>query len=152
MNRYLISKVQYLAALYALLMPIFAFAATNNATMTVGKVIITESCISIPFQEYGYSSGDFGSYSPTGLTGGETVVDLFDLYCGSIRESQLEVDGFSVDPGQLWLASVKCNGITLSASAASFSYASGLAVWTWSSQFGLSALVGENVSCSIVHN
>jgi hypothetical protein len=98
---------------------------------------------------------DIGVYSPTGLTGGRTVVAIVDqthIDCG-VTQSYLTVEGFTSDPGSSWLTSITCNGVKLSASAmTSYSYTSSAseAVWTWSTHFGLSN--GAQVSCTIVHS
>jgi hypothetical protein len=64
----------------------------------------------------------------------------------------LEVSGFSSNPGQSWLSSVTCNGVTNSGSTAGFSYSSGVATWEWVRLFGLFSEIGLSVSCTIVHS
>ena len=145
--------------------PIVAFATNDNGTLTVGKQatflpppINVWACIS----GYEPSGPPLGSYSPTGLTGGEIVASLTDLDTGTssacnniAKNSFLNVSGFSVDPGQAWITSVTCNGIAKTGiSASSYSYSSGTAIWTWNdSDFGLiSKSSGANVSCTISHN
>lgn len=135
-----------------------AMAHTENGTLTVGRY--TESCgspqISFFFVD-GYSTGlSIGSYSPTGLIGGETVIEIADelsISCPNHSTlSLLEVSGFSSNPGSSWLTSVTCNGVTNDASAASYSYNSGVAEWVWSQLFGLAEENGTNVGCTIIHN
>ena len=67
--------------------------------------------------------------------------------------ASLEISGFSVDPGQDWLTSIDCNGVTNNGSSATFfSYSGGKAVWQWRTLFGLEAKNGSNVSCTITHS
>jgi hypothetical protein len=99
----------------------------------------------------GYDPGELGgTYSPTGLTGGETVAAILDNGgTNCFPESiQFSVSGFTSNPGATWLTSITCNGIEETGSTASFSYLSGSA-WVWndvSFGFGL-----DTVSCSIVY-
>jgi hypothetical protein len=143
------------SALIALAVTPPAIAASDNATLTIGRVTAPLGGCPV-YKISGYvGSGGPGSYSPTGLTGGQAVAQLADHHCGgNALATTLSVTGFSVDPGQLWLTSVTCNGVTKTAAAASFSYSSGNARWTWSAaSFGLlTPPVGTNVSCTIVHN
>lgn len=74
--------------------------------------------------------------------------------CADGHQTQVKVSGFSIDPGQAWLTSVTCNGITKTGvSASSFSYSGGIAVWTWATgNFGFkSKAVGSNVACTVTH-
>jgi hypothetical protein len=134
---------------------VIPFTSTDNGTLTVGH--ITPTCPGGPgLQEiYGYASGLYGSYSPTGLTGGGTVTAVADNtpfgVCSYSALSILSVT-ISPNPGSSWLSSIKCNGVTKTGSSGSFSYSSGIALWSWSTQFGFSSKNGMNVSCSIVHN
>ena len=136
---------------------------SDSGTLTPGK---TSSCVTIPpsgptiyLVEIGFISGSIGTYSPTGLTGGEAVNALVDDGeqvggCGPVSPSTslLGVKGFSSNPGSSWLISVTCNGVEKLSSVASFNYVSGTdyATWTWSSVFGF--VDNEQVSCTIVHN
>jgi hypothetical protein len=133
-------------------LPTNALAATDNATLKVGRLSTPGCGGTIHFS--GYQNGNFGSYSPATLTGGETVADVYEGDCNlHPTKAELRITGFSVDPGQLWLTSITCNGVALSASSATYSYGGGLAFWSWNTVWGLYALsVGTNVSCSITHN
>jgi hypothetical protein len=139
-------------ALY-LLCTSLVLAATDNGTLTKGDVVFTVVCgPPVPLLA-GYGPS-WGSYSPTGLTGGKTVRGIYDTKgCAGSATAVLEVQGFSSDPGTSWLTSVTCNGVTKLQSAASYTYTSGTAKWSWSSSpFGFFALTnGTNVSCSITH-
>jgi hypothetical protein len=130
-----------------------ALASTDNATLHVGSESPGGNCGGIIPEDFGYDSL-FGSYSPTGLTGGETVAGVIDIQACGVTSGILSVSGFSSDLGKLWLTSITCNGVTKTASAATnYSYSSGTASWTWSaSAFGFSSKVGTNVSCSITHS
>lgn len=131
------------------LSPMIAFATSDDGTITVGESVGGNLCI------YVYS-GSIGSYSPTGLTGGKTVADLFDAWAGStcgLGSGYLFVSGFSSNPGQSWLTSVTCNEVARTgAMASSYSYASGTAEWNWVPEpFGFRFDVGEQLGCTIVH-
>jgi hypothetical protein len=133
-----------------------AIASSDTGTLLVGHG--TFPCLPIPpggsSPVYGYDAS-FGSYSPTGLTGGKTVVLIWDFHVGNcgVNHSNLEINGFSSDPGSSWLTSITCNGVSNPQSSASgYSYSGGAAIWAWSQFFGLSSKVGSNVSCTIVHN
>lgn len=138
------------------LIPVVAFADSDAGTITVGSAVTESLCF------YGYPGGteDMGSYSPTGLTGGETVHALYDQYTGPHEcitpLARFEVSGFSSNPGQSWLTSVTCNGVTMTgAAAAAYSYGtfgSGVAEWDWRSAFGFILKVGAQLSCTIVHS
>lgn len=134
------------------------FVSTDNGTLTVGSIqfICSPSGLRI---EIGYGTGAFGSYSPAGLTGGNTVInaisDIVPINCNTPPFSTLVVSGFSSNPGSGWLSSITCNGVNNTGSSASFSYTNGTAAWNWdpSKQFGFgSKPIGSNVSCSIIHN
>ena len=127
-----------------------AFASSDTGTLAVSTHILRCNG-TIAIVGRGFINGEFGSYSPTGLNGGDTVGGLFDEYntCGFPTSSWFEVDGFSSDPGSTWLTSVTCGSVEKTASTAGYSYASGVAAWEWSTQFGFSS---GNVSCTIVHN
>jgi hypothetical protein len=134
--------------------PKLAVASTSDSgTLTVGRAGGHCSSMGL-FADAGYGSGAFGSYSPTGLTGGDTVFGLLDQHSSCFgNTSTLDVTGFSSDPGSGWLVSVSCNGVTNSASSANYVYSAGEASWSWTTLFGFSSLAnGTNVSCTIVHN
>lgn len=132
-----------------------SFAASDIATLTKGTTGSGGACST---GYWGFSSGvgGFGSYSPTALTGGNTVAHVFDYLsvfgCGSA--AVLQVSGFSADPGSSWLTSITCNGVTRSQPTAIHSYGAGIAVWRWNANlFGFISLPnGTNVGCTIVHN
>lgn len=134
-----------------------AMASSDGGTLQVGRE--TEVCAGEALNILdGYSSAlSFGSYSPTGLTGGTSVSELVDHAqfhgaCGGTG-SGLTISGFSSNPGSTWLTSVTCNGVTNDASAAiTYTYSGGVAEWAWTQQFGLAPKDGSNVSCTIVHS
>lgn len=129
-----------------------AVAATDNGTLTVGHYqFFLIGCD--PLGWSGYPAQGTGSYSPIGLSGGKTVTAVEEYICNWPQNVSLTVSGFSSNPGQSWLTSATCNGITNSSSSASFNYSNGKASWSWSTTFGLAwKPFGANVSCSIVHN
>jgi hypothetical protein len=133
-----------------------ALASSDSGTLTPGSKLSGCNLTGGKQSFVGYVNGlGIGVYSPTGLTGGRTVVAITDqtrIECG-VTNSYLAVDGFSSDPGSSWLSSVTCNGVKFLASAVtSYSYdsPSGNATWVWTQQFGLSD--GAQVSCTIVHS
>lgn len=140
-----------------------ALASSDTATLTVGHFTLVAGIIDTCESGYG-SGGPVGSYSPTGLTGGEIVQTILDAdivsadSCTDVEvithTSSLIVSGFSIDPGQTWVTSITCNGVEKTgASASSFSYSSGTATWHWPSDFSLiSKPSGTNVSCTISHS
>jgi len=146
-------------------LPAIALSANDIGTLTIGKAGPTPIDASAWLCLSGYTgSGGIGSYSPTGLTGGKTVVSLYDVnvvagpFCNTTpfiysHNSTLRVSGFSIDPGQAWITSVTCNGIAKTGvSASTFTYSGGNATWGWSSDFNLiSKSSGTNVGCTISH-
>ena len=135
-----------------------AAASSNSGTLTVGEenVGFCPSAPHLPSTLYGYSQFlPLGSYSPTGLTGGESVIEVVDevtLECSLPSFSSLLVSGFSSTPNAEWLTSIECNGVTNTGSGSNqFSYSNGTASWSWNTVFGLSSKNGSNVSCTLVH-
>jgi hypothetical protein len=131
-------------------------AATDNGSLTIGRVEDNICWLGGPVYS-GYNAGavPYGSYSPTGLTGGKTVIGISELtVCGAA--TGLGISGFSADPGSNWLTSITCNGATLVPGAPGFSYSynSGTANWMWLTvPFGFAGKsVGSVVGCSITHN
>lgn len=128
-------------------------SSSDSATLTAGhessgcggaaRIVIT-----------GFTSGSFGSYSPTALTGGESVSGVTDSTsygCSSVYRSLAVISGFSSNPGKSWLISITCNGVDLTgAGSANFSYLSGQAYWNWTTPFGFTS--GSVYSCTITHD
>lgn len=103
-----------------------------DATMTEGSDVD-------PFDPsiyyYGYNYGGYGSMSSTSIAGGYTLLILIDSYDGS---STCHISGFGSDPGQSFFTSVTVGGVSkTSASASSYTYSTGTAIWSWASLFGL---------------
>jgi hypothetical protein len=151
MKRALLAAIASSAAVSSL-----AQAITDNGTLTIGHVVYATACGWADLIFSGYASGGttpFGSYSPTGLTGGTVVSAIMNYGCFFPTVAAVSVTGFATNPGQLWLASITCNGITKTgASAVSYSYSGGKAQWNWNDSFGFGHKpAGSNVSCSIVH-
>jgi len=134
-----------------------AMASSDTGTLLVAQKLVRCNAGASFNSFFGYSASlSFGSYSPTGLTGGNTVTAVYDEIvfptCGGGAGSSLAVSGFSSNPGSTWLTSITCNGVTNNESSKTFfSYSSGVASWFWGSQFGLQSKSGSNVSCTIVH-
>ena len=137
------------------IVPMLASAASDNATLSVahGFVLLPPSnrCV---LAGYGYLYGTYGSYSPTGLTGGDAVFRIDDEYTcpgTTYLESTLEVQ-FSSNPGSSWLTSITCNGIEKTGGTATYGFADNIGFWSWTNSFGLSGKSGSDVGCTIVHN
>jgi len=129
------------------------FADTTAGTLKAGSVRVIDICGNQPEQFSGYSAGFIGSYSPTGLTGGETVVTIMDTGATTCFPSSIQfgVSGFTSNPGTTWLTSITCNGIEKTGSTASFTYNSGTATWKWDNEsFGF--VLDDTYSCSIVYS
>lgn len=75
----------------------------------------------------------FGSRSPTTLTTGKGLGDLYDYrdigapYFASV----IAITGFTTDPGASYLYDVTVGGVTKLASTALYGYSAGTAYWTW---------------------
>jgi hypothetical protein len=135
-------------------MPLLASAADDNATLMVGfRTIPICGDGAPPLLQSGYASNTIGSYSPTGLTGGEVVSFLYDIKgpC-SANGGFIFISGFASNPGKSWLTSVICNGIQNNSALATYSYSNGQAGWGWSQPFGFLNKLGSNVSCTVSHN
>jgi hypothetical protein len=133
---------------------------SDSGTMTVGATL--ELCHGLPyFETQGYeTSPALGTYSPLGLTGGETVVVLMNnvvfptpLGCPALGSSYAYffATGFSSNPGSSWLISITCDGVTLPGSSATFDYGAG-AAWIWNGSLFTLPGNGMQTSCIIQHN
>lgn len=152
-----IRSLLLLTMIGSFVVPPVARAATDTGTLTVGLSPPVACSSGSFFLTAGFGAGGFGSYSPTGLTGGQTLVSLFDLVScpAGVGGSVLQVSGFSSDPGVNWLASVTCGSVTNFAGSGSYIYdnGTGTALWTFSTPLGFyRALVPITVSCTIEHN
>jgi hypothetical protein len=123
-----------------------AMAATDNSTLTVGSKYGGPG---YPITFYGYGSG-YGSLSPSTLTGGKTV----SIWDDKETLGTLSISGFSSNPGQSWLTSAGCTGLTTKTGAsASYTWNSslGTATWAWTGAFGFATKNGTAVACTIKH-
>ena len=138
-------------------------SVSDTGNLVVG--FLDYSCV--PFggtgeiENFGYSTGSYGSYSPATLTGGPVVIGLYTEWSGAGGPScpfssipfvgWLYITGFTSNPGSDWLVSLTCNGTTVTGSnAGTFGYSqAGEAVWSWNVDItgGL-----ESTSCTITHN
>jgi|SRR6185437_15556209 len=134
-----------------------AAASSDAGTLLVGVnywTACSPTSTLFPYY-YGFSRlMSLGSYSPTGLTGGKTEVEVLDPGTCTGSGPLVTISGFSQDPGQSWLSSVKCGSVTNTGTSAKYySYSSGTASWLWTTDpFGFSSKVGSNVGCTMVHN
>lgn len=120
-------------------------AYTDTASMTEGfKCSLPSVCWR------GFSSGGFGSLIPTTLSGGLTVTGITDSQVTSIYKGGLSIAASS-DPGSGWLLSITVGSVTLNGSAASYSYSSGTASWTWPARSYFGLMGTGTVSVSVTH-
>ena len=152
----LLRRVGVLAIVGTYLSSQLALASSDIGTLTIGHSTLG-SCESAPGLIAGFYTSVTGSYSPAGLTGGEAVYALIDtIYTHCSGFSALVVSGFTSNPGQSWLTSTACHGVTNSGSSAylfQYDSTSHTATWYWTTLFGLTSLsTGTNVSCTIAHS
>lgn len=114
---------------------------------------------------YGFNKAiGIGSMNPATTSNGYTYQEFEDDYGprgAGYLGSDLQLSGFSTNPGQSWLLAVGCYNGTMLGSAASYSYSSGVATWSWSasSSSGSSNETGGGfeftgsgtTTCHIVH-
>ncbi len=119
------------------------FQAADQLTMVAGEGTNVHGAVI----EIGYAPG-FGSLSPAVLGDGKTVVTLDDVTTTVTR--QIQISGFSADPGIGYLYSLTGNGLTLLGASATYSYSGGLAGWEWSIASGSEFAVGQTYPIQIV--
>jgi len=133
--------------------PVPIAGQSDTGALLVG--LISPMCGRVIYLVSGYLAAGVGSYSPSGLTGGQTVDQVVDNSgaCGGARFSLVSISGFSTNPSIKWLVSATCNGVTNAGSGGSFSYnGSGIATWVWTQQFGFVSKRSTSVSCTLVHD
>jgi hypothetical protein len=93
--------------------------------------------------------------SPAATSNGHAYNELYDFYSqahGGIgyQRSAFSAGGFSADPGQAWLTSVTCLGVTITGASARYTFLSGVASWAFitGGPFGFSS---GSTTCTIVH-
>lgn len=106
---------------------------------------------------YGYYPGTIAgaSLNPATLAAGKSVAWLVDTKrVGSFVQTMIKVSGFSADPSAAWLSQINCGGVARTGSTASYSYASGAGLWTWSAPtYPAMGFTGSGtVSCTLAHN
>lgn len=130
---------------------------SSTATFTTAQyadtAVVTAGNASVAQGEGFRSDFPYGSISPTTTTNGYRYYYLYDVnFCtakgGCSESGNFAVSGFSSNPGQSWLTSVSC-GVTQAGSSASYSFASGVASWTWPNAFGF--VSGSTTTCTITH-
>lgn len=132
-----------------------AGGTTPSIQFTEGAVVETcPSTVVTVHTRYGtdVSTGCQTTFSPATLLGGLSVSGLVDIKyaLGTTLYSQLDVSGFSNDPGSAWLVSVSAEGVTkTSAAASSYSFDQGTATWFWEGQFGFPS--SGSVTATITH-
>lgn len=77
--------------------------------------------------------GAIGSgLSPATLLDGYTLAALYRIVTTAPSDGTVfRVSGFSADPGAAYFRSLTCNSLSVNASAATYSYAGGVAQWAW---------------------
>ena len=153
------SASKFIRWLFVLLMFNAFSLASQTATAASDSGTLTGGSGGCGYSGY-FSFWGMGSYSPTGLTGGTTLTGIYDYLdpfgscsLGPGAWSQMQVTGFSGNPGSGWLNSVTCNGVTKTGASSSFQYASGTAMWMWGSIFNFITLTGGGTTgCTINHN
>lgn len=83
-----------------------------------------------------------GSYTPA-ITSSLTFREILDQYNPGFQQSEVQVTGFTANPGRTWLSFVIANGTTLSEpSATGFLYdaPNGRATWTFATAFNFVSL------------
>ena len=125
--------------------PAASWAVTDSPLVTVGE----EDSDAV----VGFDSGVFGSISPTKTSNGFTYLQIITEIGAHGGASVFNLKGFSSNPGQSWLTSIKCGSNTQTGSTASYTYSGGEASWEWTNGalFGTSQ-VGTKVTCTIVHS
>jgi hypothetical protein len=108
---------------------------TENATLTEDRYQVKSG---YPIY-YGFSYNNpygngTGAISPKFLAGGVLAYSQFGDNAGS--GGDLEIRGFTADPGAGWLVSATGSSATLQGSAATYRYSAGTAIWNWTSLFG----------------
>jgi hypothetical protein len=125
----------------------FMARATVSTTLYEGTIT---AALSSSTDYTGYSAvldGGFGSRSPSTLTTGNTFRACYDD--SRPASATLQISGFSSNPGKEFIRNVVTGPIptTLTGAAATYSYSSGVATWTWASTFGFSKNV--TYACTI---
>lgn len=109
------------------------YTTIYNGTVTVGTYLPGGG---ISYRGYS-STMSFGSTSPTTVTTGYGVVDIYDYRDtgGPSYICALTLNGFgATDPGQSYIYSITVNGVTKLASVATiYVFFSGSAYWEWES-------------------
>jgi hypothetical protein len=126
-----------------------AVTLTNTSPASQAFSITAASWSNQTTAEVGYNAtGAHGSATNTTLPGGYTINGLDDSDASGQLGSSFGITGFSSNPGQNYIASVVANGVTRDSSAATYSYSSGLATWSWpGDQFGFAA--GNTYDCTL---
>ena len=112
----------------------FMARATVSTTLYEGTIT---TALSSSTKYTGFSTvldSGFGSRSPTTLTTGNTFRACYD----QVSSATVEISGFSSNPGKGFIRNVITGPTptTLTGAAATYSYSSGVATWTWASTFG----------------
>ena len=107
---------------------------TDSSTMTEGTRYILGGGQITTYK--GFGTAFIGSMSPAKMSDGLTYYSFFDLKGTGVAEGVVALSGFTSDPGQGWLGSATAVGVTKTAPSATYSYSSGVATWTWATEFG----------------
>ena len=135
--------------------PVITIGSQKTSTATGFCSSDASSCGNIANQHETY-----GSISPTTTVEGLTYVLFADIPADPkkgdpYQRTGFSVSGFASDPGQGWLVSASCNGVTYNgATARNYSFSNGHAGWSWSRLDGAQpAFQGRSgaTQCTIYH-
>jgi hypothetical protein len=165
-NKELFMGISRSTAIAALVLTILAsFSASSVRAATYSEtVLITVGVNSGPALDDGYDAGvtisggttKLGSASPSTTVDGypyQLIIENPGICtprgCGASGD-EVQIGGFTANPGQAWLASFTMDGVTRTGASATYSYSGGSALWTWSDccTFGSA---GTQKSVMIVH-
>lgn len=132
----------------------FNYSLTKTPMLAAGNV----------YDQAGKLAGTFGQglISGSGLLAAPTLPGVLasvgDIFNGAVYANSVFSLTTASDPGQALFTSITVNGVTRNSSAATYSYAGGVATWTWTAgAFGLGSGVtypvtftGGSFSTSIV--
>jgi YD repeat-containing protein len=112
--------------------------ATSQSTLTAGQYEVLPYLI-----DTGYcliSSTRYGSMSPLTVSGALSYYQICQTTVSGTSNSYLEISGFTANPGQGWLISLKvATAATKTGSSATYSYSGGTATWLWTGLIGIAS-------------
>lgn len=111
----------------------------NDTDGFVGYCAISEVC-----------DAEIGTISVSAIPGGYTIESVEELVeSGVIVSARVIIGGFSSSPGAPWLGAVTFNSNTFSGSSAEYSYAAGVATWSWPTSAGWAWADGDEYAGTV---